>query len=64
MNDPFIRDEGSKYTTNPRQTALEAIVEYFPNHPKTKDLLIDRANNDRDKQVREFAQRASLKLSE
>ena len=63
VNDPFIRDERSKYTTNPRQTALKAIVEYFPDHPTTKDLLIDRANNDRDEKVREFAQQALEDLS-
>ena len=65
VNDPFVRSESliGKYETNPRQTALEAIVEHFPHHPKTKDLLIDRMNNDPDKQVREFAQQALEKLS-
>ncbi|MEO1341364.1 MAG: hypothetical protein AAFV28_09530 [Cyanobacteria bacterium J06635_13] len=59
VKDPFVRDEGdSKYETNPRQTALEIIVQYFPNPPQTKDLLIDRINNDNDQKVRDFAQQA------
>lgn len=43
---------------------LEGIVKYFSNHPQTKDLLIERLNNDPDEQVREFAQQALEKLSE
>ncbi|WP_414624347.1 NACHT domain-containing protein [Calothrix sp. CCY 0018] len=40
---------------NPRQTALEAILENYPNHAKTLPLLRDRAENDPDEQLREFA---------
>ncbi len=60
-NDPFkptvCEDELAEYLeTNPRQTALEAILKNYPNHPKTLPLLRDRAKNDPDEQLREFAQ--------
>lgn len=44
-----------EYWLNPRYVALEAILENYPNHPKTLALLRDRAENDPDKQLREFA---------
>ncbi|BAZ22424.1 signal transduction protein [Kalymmatonema gypsitolerans NIES-4073] len=55
VNDPFER----KYDveTNPRRVALEIIVKQYPHHPQTLPLLRDRAENDPDKQVREFAQK-------
>ena len=59
-SDPFIRKYD--FETNPRQTALEGIMKYFPNHPQTEDLLLDRSNDDPDEQVREFAQRALAEL--
>jgi hypothetical protein len=65
VNDPFVRSE-SKYAKNeinPRQTALEAIVEYFLHHPQTKKLLLERSQNDPDKAVKEFAQQALEELS-
>ncbi|MEH1770388.1 MAG: HEAT repeat domain-containing protein [Nostoc sp.] len=40
-----------------RQIALKAIIEQFPQHPQTLALLRDRAENDPDEQVREFAQK-------
>jgi hypothetical protein len=49
----FTRD--SKRQNNPRQTALEAIVRYYHDHPQILDLLRDRADNDPDEQVRNFA---------
>ena len=60
-NDPFkptvYEDELAEYLEdNPRQTALEAILENYPNHPKTLPLLRDRAENDPDENLREFAQ--------
>ena len=63
VKDPFVRSEGEDFEdeTNPRQTALKAIVEYFPDRPRTKDLLID-INNDPDEQVRDFAQQALNEL--
>jgi predicted NACHT family NTPase len=53
LNDPFKCNE--YLPINPRQTALEAIIEQYPNHPQTLPLLQDRAENDPDEQVREFA---------
>lgn len=53
-NDPFKRD--NDWDSNPRQTALEAIVQYYPNHSDTLDLLQDRVVNDPDPKVREIAQ--------
>jgi predicted NACHT family NTPase len=64
LNDPFkpvvCEDELVKVEyleTNPRQTALEAIIKYYPNHPKTLPLLQNKAKNDPDEQLREFAQK-------
>ncbi len=39
-----------------RQVALLAIIEQYPQHPHTLPLLRDRAENDADEKVREFAQ--------
>ncbi|MGL5835519.1 MAG: NACHT domain-containing protein, partial [Waterburya sp.] len=43
VKDLFVRSQGenAEHETNPRQTALEKIMEYFPRHPQTKDLLLD-----------------------
>ena len=64
LNDPFkpivCEDELVEVEyleTNPRQTALEIILKNYPNHPKTLPLLRDRAKNDPDEQLREFAQK-------
>jgi predicted NACHT family NTPase len=48
--------------TNPRRIALEIIIKQFPQHPKTLTLLRDRAKNDPDEQVREFAQKKLKQL--
>ncbi|BAT53152.1 putative signal transduction protein containing Nacht domain protein [Nostoc sp. NIES-3756] len=53
MNDPFTREYNFQH--NPRQLALETIIEQYPHHPQTVQLLRDRAQNDPDEQVREFA---------
>jgi hypothetical protein len=55
LNDPFERKED--WHTNPRQTALEAIIKQYINHPETVFLCKDRAENDLDHKVREFAVR-------
>ena len=64
LNDPFkptvCEDELVEVEyleTNPRQTALEIILKNYPNHPKTLPLLRDRAENDPDENLREFAQK-------
>ncbi|RUR87747.1 hypothetical protein DSM107007_14170 [Nostoc sp. PCC 7120 = FACHB-418] len=53
VNDPFTREYN--FQLNPRQLALETIIEQYPHHPQTIKLLRDRATNDPDEQVREFA---------
>ncbi|NJL52267.1 MAG: HEAT repeat domain-containing protein [Hydrococcus sp. SU_1_0] len=61
VKEPFVRSKNkllAQVETDPRQTALIGIVEYFPDHPQTKDLLSDRSQNDPDEQVRKFAQQA------
>ena len=63
VNDPYplkdetnpLKDEINK-TPNPRKTALEIIIKQYPNHPQALPLLRDRAENDPDEKVREFAQ--------
>ncbi|MBE9001138.1 HEAT repeat domain-containing protein [Nostoc sp. LEGE 12447] len=60
VNDPFERKED--YETNPRRIALEIIIKQFPQHPQTLPLLRDRAQNDPDEQVREFAQKKLAQL--
>ncbi|OUL20708.1 NTPase [Nostoc sp. 106C] len=44
------------YWLNPRRVALAFIIEQFPQHPQTLPLLLDRAENDPDEKLREFAQ--------
>jgi len=41
---------------NPRHTALQALLTHYSTHPKTLELLRDRAENDPDEQLREWAQ--------
>ena len=53
QRDPFIR--ANEWQDNPRQAALEAIFTYYPTHPGTLELLHNRATNDSDKQLREWA---------
>ncbi|MEQ9486643.1 HEAT repeat domain-containing protein [Coleofasciculus sp. F4-SAH-05] len=55
INDPFQRQDN--WEDNPRQIALERIIKLYPDHPKTLTLLRDRAENDTDDKVREFAQK-------
>ncbi|MBD2344403.1 HEAT repeat domain-containing protein [Anabaena subtropica] len=60
VNDPFTREYNFQH--NPRQLALETIIEQYPHHPQTLQLLRDRANNDPDEQVREFAAKKLAEL--
>ncbi|HEY9612321.1 HEAT repeat domain-containing protein, partial [Allocoleopsis sp.] len=53
VNGPFKRKDD--WEDNPRQTALEAIIQHYPDHPQTLPLLRDRAMREPDKKVREFA---------
>ncbi|MBW4639832.1 MAG: NTPase [Gloeocapsa sp. UFS-A4-WI-NPMV-4B04] len=54
VNDPFEHEQELP-KDNPRQIALEAIIEYYPDHPQTLPLVSDRADNDPDEKVRKFA---------
>ncbi|BAY90734.1 MULTISPECIES: HEAT repeat domain-containing protein [unclassified Tolypothrix] len=54
VNDPF--EVQPDYEGNPRKIALQIIVQHFPQHPDTLPLLRDRAANDPDEQLRNFAQ--------
>jgi hypothetical protein len=60
INDPFDREEN--WQDNPRQTALAAIIELYADRPQTLELVRDRAQNDRDQKLREFAQEKLVKL--
>jgi predicted NACHT family NTPase len=62
INDPFIRKH--YWEDNPRQIALAVIVKQYPHHPQTLSLLRDRASNDPDEKVREFANESILKYQE
>jgi predicted NACHT family NTPase len=57
VNDPFERKEDRE--DNPRRLALEIIITQYPNHPQTPPLLQDRAENDPDEKLREFAKRVN-----
>ncbi|NEO16397.1 MULTISPECIES: HEAT repeat domain-containing protein [unclassified Moorena] len=61
LHDPFERKE--RWDDNPRQAALKAILEYYPNHSQTRSLLQDRADHDSDPKLRKFAQKELVKLS-
>ncbi|NER99601.1 MAG: NTPase, partial [Symploca sp. SIO1B1] len=62
VNDPFERKKEKE--SNPRQLALKIIIKQYPNHSDTLPLLRDRAENDSDEQLREFARRKLAKLGE
>ena len=62
LNDPFERKKDWK--NNPRQLALEIIIKQYPNHPQTLPLLRDRAENDSDEQLREFARQKLAELTD
>ncbi|NJL39694.1 MAG: NACHT domain-containing protein [Leptolyngbyaceae cyanobacterium SM1_4_3] len=58
----FTRPLGFGSKRFPRFTALKAIVEEYSTHSKTLELLRDRATNDPDEQVREFAKQQLSEL--
>jgi predicted NACHT family NTPase len=61
VNDSFQRQ--NSWQANPRHIALEIILKQYPRHPQTLPLLRERANNDLDEKVREFAQRKLTELN-
>jgi hypothetical protein len=54
QKDPFVRTHSEQ--NNPRQPALQALLAQYPTHTKTHELLRERALNDSDEQLREWAQ--------
>jgi GTPase SAR1 family protein len=54
INDPFQRQTG--HELNPRQAALKGLLEHYKDYSKTLELLRDRALNDPDEQLRQWAQ--------
>ncbi len=61
INDPFDH-RGKNRWRNPRQIALAAMIELYPDRPQTLELVRDRAQNDRDQELRNFAQKELAKL--
>lgn len=53
LQDPFTRYDVEE--NNPRQTALEAFVKYYPDDPRLSQLLHDRKENDPDQTLRKYA---------
>jgi predicted NACHT family NTPase len=61
INDPFDH-HGKNRWRNPRQTALAAMIDLYPDRPQTLALVRDRVQNERDPIFREFAQKELAKL--
>jgi hypothetical protein len=55
INDPY--NQKGSFPYNPRFTALEAIIEHYPDHPGAIALLQARSMHDTDEQVRDLASR-------
>ncbi|MEM9449178.1 MAG: HEAT repeat domain-containing protein [Cyanobacteria bacterium P01_E01_bin.6] len=53
LHDPFVRDEDQG--PNPRHIALKGLLTNYPTHPNTIELLRDRAFNDPDGQLQQWA---------
>jgi hypothetical protein len=53
LNDKF--ESEYNFHGNTRQTALNVLVQQYPDHPKTLELLQDRTQNDNDEQLRDWA---------
>lgn len=58
--DQFRRENETQW--NPRKVMLEALLTHYPTHSKTIELLHDRAINDPDEQLREWAQQQVDKM--
>ncbi|MEG3957422.1 NACHT domain-containing protein [Microcoleus sp. herbarium2] len=61
INDPFDHRGKSRWR-NPRQTALAALIELYPDRPQTLEILRDRAQSESDEIFREFAQKKLAEL--
>ncbi|MGL6283718.1 MAG: HEAT repeat domain-containing protein, partial [Microcoleaceae cyanobacterium] len=53
--DPYHQNDC--FLNNPRFTALEILIEHYPDQPKTSQIVHDRAINDPDEQIRGLAQK-------
>ncbi|MFG6104866.1 NACHT domain-containing protein [Leptothoe sp. EHU-05/26/07-4] len=62
LHDPFKRRYGED--NNPRQASLKVMIKAYPDHPQTLELLRDRATNDPDEQLREWAQQQLTTLKQ
>ena len=60
INDPFDRQYDFQNTV--RQVALAATIALYADRTETLELVRDRAQNDSDKQLREFAQQKLVEL--
>ncbi|MFK8186104.1 MAG: HEAT repeat domain-containing protein [Phormidesmis sp.] len=60
LQDPFEREDD--WQENPRQIALTALVQQYPTHPKTTELLQDRSQNDNDEKLRDWATQQLTRL--
>ena len=54
LSDPY--ENGGLRRRNPRKYALESLLNHYPKHPKTLEILGERAVNDPDEQLRKWAQ--------
>jgi hypothetical protein len=54
LSDPFKKKFDRQ--VSPQFVAIQGLLEYYPTHPKTLELLHDRALNDPDEQLRQWAQ--------
>ncbi|BAY62956.1 signal transduction protein [Calothrix brevissima NIES-22] len=61
-NDLFKDSHNPLSNPNPRYIALDIIIRQFPQHPQTLPLFQDKAKNDPDEKVREFAQKKLKQL--
>ncbi|MEG4279178.1 NACHT domain-containing protein [Microcoleus sp. MON1_C1] len=61
INDPFDHRGKSRWS-NPRQTALAAMIELYPDRPQTLEIVRDRAQNDSDEMLHNFAQKKLAEL--
>ncbi|MEB3213423.1 MAG: hypothetical protein VKL39_18895 [Leptolyngbyaceae bacterium] len=60
LNDSFERK--SDWEGNSRQIALKVLVQQYPDHPKTRELLQDRAQNDNNEKLRNWAAQQLARL--
>jgi HEAT repeat protein/energy-coupling factor transporter ATP-binding protein EcfA2 len=62
IQDPFQRE--NYWQNNPRQIALKVLVQQYSEHPKTAELLRDRAQNDNDEKLRDWATKQLVRLGQ